>query len=174
MPLLRYFAHLPELAPDVFVAPTAYVIGQVRIGPRCSIWFGSTLRGDMEAIKLGTGVNIQENSILHTDLNYPTILGDFVSLGHNAIVHGAVLDEHVLVAMGAIVLTGARIGAGSIIAANALVPEGREIPPRSLVVGTPGKVVREITEAEYERICRTSENYQRLGAEYLSMGHGAR
>jgi carbonic anhydrase/acetyltransferase-like protein (isoleucine patch superfamily) len=138
------------------------------------VWFGSTLRGDTEPITIGQGVNIQENSVLHTDANEPTVLGDYVSLGHNAIVHGAVLEDHVLVAMGAIVLTGARIGAGSIVAANALVPEGREIPPRSLVIGTPGKVLREITEAEYQRICGTAENYQRLASEYLRLGHGSR
>lgn len=167
MPLVPYLDHLPQVAPDVYVAPDAYVIGRVTIGPRSSVWFGSTLRGDREPLTLGEGVNIQDHSVLHTDEGFPVVLGDYVSLGHNAVVHGAIVGDHVLIAMSATVLTGARIGAGSIVAANALVPEGHEIPPRSLVVGTPGKVLREITEAEYERICQTSSDYIQLRQDYL-------
>jgi carbonic anhydrase/acetyltransferase-like protein (isoleucine patch superfamily) len=173
MPLLPYQGHRPTLAPDVFVAPDAYVIGRVTMGPRSSVWFGSTLRGDTEPLTLGEGVDIQDHCTLHSDPGHPTVLGDFVSLGHNAIVHGAVLEHHVLIAISATVLTGARIGSGSIVAANALVPEGREIPPRSLVVGTPGKVVREVSEAEYQRIVQTSTNYMRLAQQYLAeIGRG--
>lgn len=173
MPLLPYLDHTPEVAPDVFVAPDAYVVGRVTIGPRSSIWFGATLRGDHEPLSLGEAVNIQEHCTLHTDPGFPLALGDFVSLGHHAIVHGAVLEDHVLIAMAATVLTGARIGAGSIVAANALVPENRVIPPRSLVVGTPGKVIREITAAEYERILTTANDYLRLGQEYrATIGRG--
>jgi carbonic anhydrase/acetyltransferase-like protein (isoleucine patch superfamily) len=167
MPLLPYQDENPLVAPDVYIAPDAYVIGKVKIGARSSIWFGATLRGDNEPLTLGEGVDIQDHSILHTDPGFPVVLGDYVSLGHNAIVHGAIVEDHVLVAMSATVLTGARIGAGSIIAANALVPEGREIPPRSLVVGTPGKVLREVTEAEYQRIRQTAEDYMQLGQQYL-------
>jgi carbonic anhydrase/acetyltransferase-like protein (isoleucine patch superfamily) len=169
MPLLTYHGQTPQIAADVFVAPDAYVIGKVTIGARSSIWFGATLRGDNEPLTIGEGVDIQDHSILHTDAGFPLVLGDYVSLGHNAVVHGAVVEDHVLIAMSATVLTGARIGAGSLIAANALVPEGREIPPRSLVVGTPGKVVREVTQAEYERICQTSSDYMKLAQQYLEM-----
>jgi carbonic anhydrase/acetyltransferase-like protein (isoleucine patch superfamily) len=173
MPLLPYLEHRPSLAESVFVAPDAFVIGRVSIGPRSSVWFGSTLRGDTEPLTLGEGVDIQDHCTLHSDPGHPTVLGDFVSLGHNAIVHGAVLEDHVLIAIAATVLTGARIGSGSIIAANALVPEGREIPPRSLVVGTPGKVIREVTEAEYQRIVQTSTNYMRLAQQYIQgIGRG--
>jgi carbonic anhydrase/acetyltransferase-like protein (isoleucine patch superfamily) len=167
MPLLAYQDSSPLVAPDVYIAPDAYVIGKVSIGARSSIWFGATLRGDNEPLTLGEGVDIQDHSILHTDPGFPVVLGDYVSLGHNAVVHGAIVEDHVLIAMSATVLTGARIGAGSIIAANALVPEGREIPPRSLVVGTPGKVLREVTEAEYQRVCQTAEDYMQLGRQYL-------
>ena len=171
MPVLKFRDYDPLIAPDVFIAPDAYVIGQVTIGPRSSVWFGSTLRGDHEPLTLGEGVNVQDHSVLHTDEGFPLVLGDYVSLGHNAVVHGAVVEDHVLIAMSATVLTGARIGAGSIVAANALVPEGREIPPRSLVVGTPGKVIREVTEAEYARICQTSSDYIALAQHYLEAGH---
>jgi carbonic anhydrase/acetyltransferase-like protein (isoleucine patch superfamily) len=167
MPLVPYQNYMPEVAADVYIAPDAYVIGRVTIGARSSVWYGATLRGDNEPLTIGEGVDIQDHSILHTDAGFPLVLGDYVSLGHNAVVHGAIVEDRVLIAMSATVLTGARIGAGSLIAANALVPEGREIPPRSLVVGTPGKVVREVTEAEYERICQTSDDYMKLAQQYL-------
>ena len=170
MPLLKYFDHEPRIAPDVFIAPDAHVIGKVTIGPRSGVWFGATIRGDTEPLTLGEGCNVQDHCTLHTDVAFPVVIGNFVSLGHNAIVHGAVLEDYVLIAIAATVLSGARIGAGSIVAANALVPEGREIPPRSLVVGTPGKVIREVTEAEYERICQTSSDYMKLAQEYLQTG----
>jgi carbonic anhydrase/acetyltransferase-like protein (isoleucine patch superfamily) len=175
MPLLHYLDHYPTVSDDAFIAPDAYVIGRVTLGPQSSVWFGSTLRGDVEPITLGRGVNIQEHSVIHTDSGMPAVLGDYVSLGHHAIVHGAVLEDHVLIAMSATVLSGAKIGSGSIVAANALVPEGRQIPPRSLVVGTPGKVLREVTDDEYERIVRTARHYMQLAQEYRQTAerHGA-
>ena len=171
MPLMKYFDHEPRIAPDVFIAPDAHVIGMVTIGSRSSVWFGSTLRGDTEPLTIGEACDIQDHCTLHTAEGFPLILGNYVTLGHNAIVHSAVLGDYVLVAMAATILTGAKIGAGSIIAANALVPEGREIPPRSLVVGTPGKVIREVTEAEHQRIVQTSIDYQRLAQAYLQAGY---
>jgi carbonic anhydrase/acetyltransferase-like protein (isoleucine patch superfamily) len=174
MPILPYLDYHPQLPPDFYVAPSGYVIGRVQAGPGSSVWFGAVVRGDIEPITLGEGVNIQEHAVLHTDVGFPTVIGDHSSLGHHAIVHGAVLEDHVLVAMSATVLSGARIGAGSIIAANALVGENRQIPPRSLVVGTPGKVIREVTEAEYARIIETTETYRRLAQEYLQAHQGAR
>jgi carbonic anhydrase/acetyltransferase-like protein (isoleucine patch superfamily) len=143
----------------------------VTIGSRSSVWFGATLRGDTEPLTIGEGCDIQDHCTLHTDVGFPLIFGNYVSLGHNAIVHSAVLGDYVLVAMAATILTGAKIGAGSIIAANALVPEGREIPPRSLVVGTPGKVIREVTDAEYERIVQTAADYRQLAETYLQAGY---
>src|SRR5688500_6748153 len=112
MPQLPYLHHRPTLAPDVFVAPDAYIIGRVTIGPRSSVWFGSTLRGDNEPLMLGEGIDIQDHCTLHTAPGFPVVLGNFVSLGHNAMVHGAVLEDYVLVAMAATILTGARVGAG--------------------------------------------------------------
>src|SRR6266516_5332691 len=130
MPLLPYLDHAPRIASDVFIAPDAHVIGRVTIGPRSSVWFGCTLRGDMEPLTIGEAVNVQDHAVLPTDVGFPLVIGDYVSLGHIAVVHGAVIEDHVLVAIGAIVLSGAKIGAGSIIAANALVPENREITTR--------------------------------------------
>jgi carbonic anhydrase/acetyltransferase-like protein (isoleucine patch superfamily) len=173
MPLMKYLDHEPRLGPDVFVAPDAYVIGMVTIGAGSGVWFGSTLRGDMEPLSIGEGCNIQDHCTLHTDPGFPLTIGNHVSLGHNAIVHGAELGDYVLVAIAATVLSGAKIGAGSIIAANALVPEGREIPPRSLVVGTPGKVIREVTEAEHQRILETAAEYRRLARDYLQAGYNS-
>ena len=167
MPILKYLDFEPRIAEDAFVAPDAYVIGKVTIGSLSSVWFTSTLRGDVEPITLGEGVNIQDHCTLHTDPGFPVVIGNYTSLGHNAIVHGATLEDNVLIAMAATVLTGARIGSGSIVAANALVPEGREIPPRSLVVGTPAKVVREITDAEFERVMQTARDYVALSRQYL-------
>ena len=174
MPLMRYLDHEPSLAPDVWIAPDAHVIGMVTIGPRSGVWFGATLRGDTEPLTIGEGCNIQDHCTLHTDEEYPLVMGNFTCLGHNAIIHGATLGNYVLVAMAATVLTGAKIGDGSIIAANALVPEGREIPPRSLVVGTPGQVIREVTDAEYARILQTSEDYMRLARQYTEAGYNTR
>lgn len=167
MPVLPYLDHQPLLGPDVFIAPNAHVIGRVTLGARSSVWFGAVVRGDVEPVTVGEGVNIQEHAVLHTDPGFPVVLGNHVSLGHHAIVHGATLEDYVLVAMSATVLSGAQIGAGSIVAANALVPENREIPPRSLVVGTPGKVIREITDVEYERILFTVNTYMQLARDYL-------
>lgn len=173
MPLLPYQGRLPRLAEDVFVAPNAYLIGEVEAEEGANIWFGCTLRGDLSAIKLGPRVNIQENCVLHGNRAYPTILGEGVVLGHNATVHGSVVEAHVMVAIGATVLGRCTIGSGSIIAAHAVVPEGTEVPPRSMVMGIPGRVVRQVTEQEFQRILRTRENYDRLAREYReTIGRG--
>ena len=174
MPLMKYLDHEPQLAPDTFLAPDAHVIGMVTIGARSGVWFGATVRGDTEPITIGEGCNVQDHCTLHTDEEFPLVIGNYVCLGHNAIVHGAVLEDYVLIAISAAVLTGAKIGAGSIVAANALVPEGREIPPRSLVVGTPGKVIREVTDAEYQRIIQTGLDYMRLARQYIEGGYNSR
>ena len=167
MPKLPYLDHWPNLPESVFIAPGAYVIGRVTMGEHCSVWFGSVVRADSNNIVFGNGVNIQDNSTLHTDPDAPTILGNDVTVAHRAVVHGARLGDNVLVAIGAVVLSRSTIGEGSIIGAGALVPEGATIPPRSLVLGVPGRVVREVREGEYERILRTAEGYRRYCAQYL-------
>lgn len=173
MPLLAYSGRLPALAEDVFVAPNAYLIGEVHAADGANIWFGCVLRGDIAPIWLGRSVNIQENSVLHSNSDSPTVLGDYTVLGHNVVVHGAELGDHVLVGIGAAVLARSKVGAGSIIGAHAVVTEDAVIPAGSLVLGVPGRVVREITEKEYRRIVLTRENYDRLSREYMrALGRG--
>jgi carbonic anhydrase/acetyltransferase-like protein (isoleucine patch superfamily) len=151
----------PELPPygEDWIAPTATVVGRVKLGPGVGIWFGAVLRGDGEQITVGDNTNIQELCTLHTDPGYPVTIGDGCTIGHRAIVHGATIGNNVLVGMGAIVLNGAKVGDNCLIGAGALVPEGREIPPGSLVVGMPGKVVRPLTEDEIARLKVSAAHY---------------
>lgn len=166
MPVWPYGDHVPVLHEPVFVAPTAYVVGRVEIGAGSGIWFSSVVRGDTGTVRLGEAVNLQEGSVIHTEGETETRLGDRVTLGHGAIVHAARVDDEVLVGIRASVLTGAVIGSGSIIAPHAAVLAGTEIPPESLVVGVPGKVVRTVTSEERDRICRTAAVYRDLAAAY--------
>ncbi|MEV0250726.1 gamma carbonic anhydrase family protein [Nocardia sp. NPDC050712] len=142
----------PEIDETAWLAPNATVIGRVRLAAEVSIWYSAVLRGDLEDISVGAKTNIQDGCVLHADPGMPLSVGAGVSVGHNAILHGCTIGDDVLVGMGATVLNGAVIGAGSLIAANALIPEGAQIPPGSLVAGVPGKVRRELTEPELDRI----------------------
>lgn len=144
--------HAPRIDESAWIAPNATVIGRVRLAADVSVWYSAVLRGDMEEISVGAGTNIQDGCVLHADPGVPLTVGAGVSVGHNAILHGCTVGDDVLVGMGATVLNGAVIGAGSLIAANALIPEGARIPPGSLVAGVPGKVRRELGEAELDRI----------------------
>ena len=149
---------LPE-DDDYFVAPGAYVIGNVRLGSGASVWFGSTIRGDNERITVGKRTNIQENCVLHTDPGCPIELGDNVTVGHKAMLHGCKVGQGSLIGMGASVLNGANIGEGSLIGAGALITEGKEIPPGVLVVGSPGRVVRDLTQDEIQGLQRSAHHY---------------
>lgn len=148
-------------APDGFywVAPTASVIGDVRIGENVGIWFGSTLRGDNEPIKIGNNTNIQENCVFHTDPGYPVTIGEGCTIGHKAMIHGCEIGENSLVGMGATILNGAKIGKNCLIGAGALVPEGKTIPDGSLVVGMPGKIIRELDEGAIEGLRNSARHY---------------
>ncbi|WP_378739094.1 gamma carbonic anhydrase family protein [Nocardia brasiliensis] len=143
---------VPEIDEGAWVAPNATVIGRVRLAADVSVWYGAVIRGDLEEISVGERTNIQDGCVLHADPGFPLTVGSGVSVGHNAILHGCTVGDDVLVGMGATVLNGAVIGAGSLIAANALIPEGAQIPPGSLVAGVPGKVRRELSEAEQDGI----------------------
>ena len=146
---------------DFWAAPDANVIGKVRLGAGASVWFGATLRGDNEWIDLGTGSNVQENSVLHTDIGYPLSIGRNCTIGHNAILHGCTIGDQSLIGMGAIVLNGAQIGRNCLIGAGALITEGKIIPDNSLVLGAPGKVVRSLTEAEIDGLRESAAGYQK-------------
>jgi carbonic anhydrase/acetyltransferase-like protein (isoleucine patch superfamily) len=165
---IAFDGHQPTIAADAWVAPTATLVGQVRIGDRASIWYGAVLRGDRAGITVGEGSNVQDGCVLHADPGFPCTLGNRVTVGHRAVVHGCTIDDDVLVGMGAVVLNGARVGSGSLLAAGTIVLEGAEIPPGSLVAGVPGKVRRELTDDERERIGQNAANYLDLSRRYLA------
>ncbi|MFQ5767482.1 MAG: gamma carbonic anhydrase family protein [Acidobacteriota bacterium] len=147
------------LGEDVFIAPGATVVGQVSLGARVSVWYQAVLRGDLAAIKIGDETNIQDGSVLHVDRRLPVRLGRRVVVGHRAVIHGATIADECLIGMGAIVLSGAVIGTHSIVGAGAVVTEGMEIPPRSLVLGIPGKVVRTMPSGIAARIQANAADY---------------
>ena len=157
----------PKIHEDAFVADTAAVIGNVNIGKGSSIWYGAVLRGDIESITKGEFINVQDNSVIHTETGKPTKIGDYTVIGHNAIVHGCTIGNNCLIGMGAIILNRAVIGDNCIIGAGALVPEGKVIPPNSLVLGVPGKVVREVTDEEIESIKRNAMRYNELYKKHI-------
>jgi len=165
--VLPYHGRIPRFGPGTFLAPTAVVIGDVELGARASVWYGAVLRGDVHSIRLGDDSNVQDGAVLHGTLGeFPVVVGARVSIGHQATVHGAVLEDDVLIGIGARVLDGSRVGSWSLIAAGALVREGMVVPPRSLVVGVPGVVKRALTDREIEVIRRTPERYRALAAEH--------
>ena len=152
----------PEVHPEAWVAPNASLIGQVRLAARASVWYAATLRAEAEPIDIGAGTNIQDGVTIHVDSEFPVRVGNGVSVGHNAVLHGCTVEDGALIGMGAIVLNGAVIGAGSLVAAGALVPQGVVIPPRSLVAGVPGRVRRELSEAELASNRDNAAVYERL------------
>jgi carbonic anhydrase/acetyltransferase-like protein (isoleucine patch superfamily) len=166
VPVLTAGDSVPRLADDVFVAPNATVAGNVEMAPQSSVWFNSVVRGDGAVVRLGVGVDIQDNSVVDSRPGQPCILGDHTSLGHGAAVHASTVGSNVLVAMNATVQAGCTIGDGCIIAANAVVPPGTTVPPGSLVVGNSGAVAREVRPQERERVDGTSNNYMRLAGQY--------
>lgn len=136
-------------------------MGDVRIGPRASVWYGCVLRADMDRIAIGEATNVQDGTIVHVDAGQPALIGARVGIGHRAVIHGCTIDDECLIGMGSIILNGVRVGTGSVIAAGAVVPEGATIPPGSLVMGVPGRVVRPVDHGLRERIQGTWEHYIR-------------
>jgi carbonic anhydrase/acetyltransferase-like protein (isoleucine patch superfamily) len=150
----------PEIGPNAWIADTAVLIGRVVVEADASIWFGAVLRGDNEEIRVGQGSNVQENSVLHTDMGYPLTIGAQCTIGHKAMLHGCMIGDGSLIGMGATVLNGARIGRGCLIGAGALITEGKEIPDGSLVMGAPGRVVRVLDSEAQERLLMSARGYQ--------------
>lgn len=148
-----------ETHPRSWVAPTATLIGKVRLQAGANVWFGAVLRGDNELIDIGENSNVQDGTVMHSDMGSPLTLGKGVTVGHNAMLHGCTVGDYSLVGINAVILNGARIGKHCIIGANALIPEGKEIPDGSLVVGSPGKVVRELTEAQKKMLEASAAHY---------------
>lgn len=154
----------PRVDAEAYVAPTAVVLGEVALEPGASIWYQCVLRADGGPILIGAGSNIQDNCTVHVDPGFPVEVGERVSVGHNAVLHGCTVEDDVLVGMGATVLNGARVGAGSLVAAQALVPQGMQVPPGTLVAGVPARVRRELTEEERAHIGLNAAHYTELAA----------
>ncbi|MBN0047551.1 gamma carbonic anhydrase family protein [Streptomyces actuosus] len=163
----------PRIDEATFVAPTASVIGDVALGAGASVWYGAVLRGDVEGIRVGADSNVQDNCTLHADPGFPVTVGERVSVGHNAVVHGATVEDDCLIGMGATVLNGAVIGAGSLVAAQALVPQGMVVPPGSLVAGVPAKVRRELSEEERQGVTLNGTLYAELAKAHRSDAYDA-
>lgn len=161
-----------RIAPDAFVAYNAVIIGDVHIGPESSVWFGVVIRGDWERVRIGARTNIQDGSIVHADPGFPCLIGDGVTVGHRAIVHSAKVGDNVLIGMDATIMNGAVIGDDCVIGAGALITEGKEVPPRSLVLGAPARVVRELTDEEVARIRLSAMVYVGNGRTYRAAGYG--
>lgn len=150
----------PDLHPDTWIAPDANVIGKVVLEAGASIWFGSTLRGDNEEIRIGAGSNVQENCVMHTDMGFPLSVGTNCTIGHKVMLHGCTIGDNSLIGMGATILNGAKIGKNCLIGAGALITEGKVIPDGSLVMGAPGKVVRDLNEAAIKGLTGAALHYQ--------------
>jgi carbonic anhydrase/acetyltransferase-like protein (isoleucine patch superfamily) len=153
---------------DFYVASTAVVIGDVVMGPGVNLWFGVVVRGDLARINLGAGVNLQDGVIVHTDTDAPQDIEEGVVVGHRAILHGRRIGADTLIGMGATLLSGCEIGAECLIAAGSLVPEARRIPPRSVVMGMPGRIIRSVTAEDLERTRRISAHYQELARKHAA------
>lgn len=168
MAIIPFKDRLPKIAQNVFIAPDSWITGDVTIGEDVSIFFGSVLRGDINKIVVGKGTNIQEHSMLHTSHGLgDCVVGEYVTVGHRAIVHGCTIGNHCIIGMGATILDGAEIGEFSIVGANSLVTMHKKFPPKSMIMGSPAKVVREITEADIKGIEESAKHYIETGREYL-------
>ncbi|AGL00790.1 gamma carbonic anhydrase family protein [Desulfoscipio gibsoniae] len=158
--IIVYAGKKPALNKTVFVAPGARIIGRVVIGDYSSVWYNVVIRGDVDEVQIGSGTNIQDGAVLHEDRGYPLIVGDNVTVGHNATLHGCQIGDGAVVGMGAVVLSGAKIGAHSVVGAGSLVPGGKQIPPRSLVMGSPARVVRQLTPEDVENFSKMAKHYR--------------
>ena len=170
MPIIRVGDKVPKIGRNVFIASTAYVIGDVTIGDNVSIWPHAVIRGDEDSIVIGDDSNVQDGAVIHTDAGFPARIGRGVTIGHRAIIHGATVEDEVIIGMGAIVLNGAVIGSGSIIGAGAVITQGTKVPPNSIVVGVPAKVIRQATDADREYIRNNYLAYLRLARMYMDNG----
>ncbi len=150
----------PQIAEDTWIAPDANLIGRIVVEETASVWFCATLRGDNETITVGAGSNIQENCVLHTDMGYPLTIGKGCTIGHKVMLHGCTIGDNTLIGMGATILNGAKIGKNCLIGAGALITEGKEIADGSLVMGVPGKVVRDLDDAAIEGLRKSALGYQ--------------
>ncbi len=168
--IAAHHGKMPKIGAGTFIAPDAVVIGEIEIGRDCSLWFGVKMRGDVHTITIGDRTNIQDGTICHVTLNkWPLIIGNNVTIGHGAIVHGCVIHDETLIGMGAKVLDGAEIGRHSLVAAGSLVREGMKVPEGVLVAGVPAVIKRDLTRAEIDNIIASAERYVQYKEEYIRM-----
>ncbi len=163
--------HAPIVDPSSFVAEGVVLAGQVHIGPRASIWFGCIIRAEAEPVVVGEGSNVQDLCLVHSDPGYPVDVGAAVTVGHRAVLHGCHVGSGALIGIGAVVLNGAEVGEAALVGAGALVPEGGRVPPRTLVVGIPARPLREVTDADLDRMRWHTERYLELAAAYRVVAH---
>lgn len=168
-----FLTRTPKIADSAFVAPGSTVVGDVTIGDQSSVWYSAVLRGDINRIVIGPRSNIQDGSVVHLADDYPCLVGELVTCGHKAILHACTIDDEVLVGMGAIVMDGAEIGARSIIGAGALVTGGTKVPPGSLVLGSPAKVVRSLTAEEQKSIRHWADKYVTVSRHFIDLGYAS-
>ena len=166
--VIKYKNYNPKIANNTFIAENSTIIGRCTIEENSSVWFNATIRADVNEILIGRNVNIQDGSVIHCDHEYAVSIADNVTIGHNAIIHGCRIGSNCIIGMGAIILDGATIGENCIVGANSLITTGKQIPKGSLVMGSPGKVVRELSNEEIEGIKKSVEGYVVLSKEYTS------
>ncbi len=166
--IYRYQERIPQIGKQVFVADSADVIGSVILGDRASVWFNAVIRGDTDTISIGAGSNVQDNAVIHTDPGIQVVIGENVTIGHSAVVHGCVIGDYSLVGINAVILNGAHVGRYCLIGANALVPEGMQIPDHSLVLGTPAKVVRQLNDDAVAGLRHSAQVYQEKAATFMT------
>jgi carbonic anhydrase/acetyltransferase-like protein (isoleucine patch superfamily) len=162
----KFLDHKPNIHKTCFIAESADIIGDVEIDEKSSIWYNSVLRGDVNSIEIGKFTNVQDNCVMHSDEGIKTIIGNNVTVGHGAIIHSCVIDDNVLIGMGSIILPNVKINKNVIIGAGSLIPPGKEIPSNSLVIGSPGKVVRKLIPSEIDDIYKLSIHYMELASKY--------
>jgi carbonic anhydrase/acetyltransferase-like protein (isoleucine patch superfamily) len=150
---------LPDIHPSAWIAPTAAVMGDVTLGAESSVWYGAVIRGDMAPVKIGSQTCLQDGTIVHVDEEVPCLIGSRVGVGHRVILHGCIVEDDCLIGMGAVLLNDAQVGTGSVVAAGAVLPEGMQVPPHSLVMGVPARIVRQVDEKLAERIAETWQHY---------------
>jgi carbonic anhydrase/acetyltransferase-like protein (isoleucine patch superfamily) len=169
LPISSYKGFTPKISSDCFIANTASITGDIILEEGTSVWFGASLRAELAQMKLGKKCNVQDNCVLHTDEGFPTTIGDGVSIGHGAIVHGSTIGSNCLVGMGSIIMNGSKIGENCTIGAGALITQGTEFPDYSLILGSPATMRRKITEREVKKIEENAAHYYNFRADYLGM-----
>ncbi|MXZ45100.1 MAG: gamma carbonic anhydrase family protein [Gammaproteobacteria bacterium] len=166
MPIYEFDSHRVETEAGVWIAPTASVIGRVFLRRGSSIWWGTVLRGDYDSISVGRATNVQDNCVIHTDPGYPVIIGDQVTIGHNAVVHGCTIGDNSLIGINSTILNGVEIGKNVLVGSNSLITEGKKIPDGVLVLGSPGRIVRELSSDEIDDLPGFSDRYVKNASNY--------